>query len=216
MISRIENALVERLQLGLGKLARRVESYGGELDDPKLNLLNLPAVLVTYGGSRFERMGVSARSYRIKASDKFIVIVLVRSLRSEKAGRHGGVTEREIGANQLISAVKRLLINQTLGQLVEPIEIAEVRALFNQAPVQNSALTAYAIEFDIRYSQSDFLDDGKFPEPTADINSPDYLFNRYQGKLSAPDAELRTLEGKLFDPTNAAQVPFEIETKEKT
>ncbi|MFS7554017.1 phage protein Gp37, partial [Pasteurella multocida] len=46
MITKIENALVERLKKGLGKLANTVKSYGGELDDESIGTARLPAVLV--------------------------------------------------------------------------------------------------------------------------------------------------------------------------
>lgn len=49
MITQIENALVERLQRGLGRLVNTVKSYGGELDDESLGTSRLPMCLVTFG-----------------------------------------------------------------------------------------------------------------------------------------------------------------------
>lgn len=104
MITEIENALVDRLTRGLGQLANTVKSYGGELDDESLSTGRLPMVLVTFGGARIEQMTVRGNAFRTTA--KFVVIVAVRSLRSNQAARQGGVDKREIGANQLIYAVR--------------------------------------------------------------------------------------------------------------
>ena len=115
MITNIENALVDRLTRGLGQLANTVKSYGGELDDESLGTGRLPMVLVTFGGARIESMTVRGNAFRTSA--KFVVIVAVRSLRSNQAARQGGVDKREVGANQLIYAVRRLLDTQRLGGL---------------------------------------------------------------------------------------------------
>ena len=114
MITKIEKALINRLTRGLGQMVYRVESYTGQLDDPNLDIRRLPAVLTSYGGSKITPVSVGMNSgRRFKNSDTFVVLVLTRSYRSDAAGRHGD--ERVIGANQLIEAVKYLLINQTLG-----------------------------------------------------------------------------------------------------
>ena len=73
---------------GLGQLANTVKSYGGELDDESLGTGRLPMVLVTFGGARIEPMGVRGTAFRTSA--KFVVIVAVRSLRSNQAARQGG------------------------------------------------------------------------------------------------------------------------------
>ena len=47
MISKIEQAVVARLRLGLGRMVRTVKSYGGEVDDLSQQLTTFPAVWVT-------------------------------------------------------------------------------------------------------------------------------------------------------------------------
>ena len=106
MITKIEQALVERLQKGLGRLVNTVKSYGGELDDDSLSVSRLPICLVTFGGARIERMSTNARRHQSTAN--FVIILAVRSLRSNVAARQGGIDEREVGVNQLITAVRRL------------------------------------------------------------------------------------------------------------
>ncbi len=56
VITVIEQRLVERLKRGLGTMVRTVKSYNGEVDDLAAQIMTLPAVWVTYGGSRIETM----------------------------------------------------------------------------------------------------------------------------------------------------------------
>ncbi|NBI12610.1 DUF1834 family protein [[Haemophilus] felis] len=213
MISKIENALVERLRQGLGKLVNSVKSYAGELDDESIGVARLPAVLVTYGGSRIERK--DTRAYRHKTTDNFVIIVAVRSLKSNQTARQGGVDSREIGVNQLISAVRRLLDAQTLNQLVYPLNPKRVRTIFNNAQFRHDKITAYAIEYEVAYDDVPPLADGFFPEVTEDKNSPDYVFNAYQGVLSESLPNLERVVGKIIDPITKDFVAIHIETKEK-
>lgn len=182
MITKIEQALVERLQKGLGRLVNTVKSYGGELDDDSLSVSRLPICLVTFGGARIERMSTNARRHQSTAN--FVIILAVRSLRSNIAARQGGIDEREIGVNQLITAVRRLLDAQTLGQLVKPLKPTRVRTIFNNALFKGGAITAYSIEYEAVYDDFQPLDDGYFPEATQDKTNPDYVFSAYRAKLS--------------------------------
>ncbi|MCT8560596.1 DUF1834 family protein, partial [Glaesserella parasuis] len=47
MITKVEQALIERLRLGLGKMVYSVGSYSGEIDDSQLDVRRLPACLVS-------------------------------------------------------------------------------------------------------------------------------------------------------------------------
>ncbi|OOF50271.1 hypothetical protein BKK54_06385 [Rodentibacter genomosp. 1] len=212
MITQIEQALVERLQRGLGRLVNTVKSYGGELDDESLSTSRLPICLVTFGGSHIERMGTNAKRHQSTAN--FVIIVAVNSLRSNLAARQGGVDKREVGVNQLITAVRRLLDSQTLGRLVKPLKPTKVRTIFNNATFKGGAITAYAIEYDAVYDDLAPLEDGLFPEETRDVENPDYVFTRYQGEHSEPALMLERIGGNIYDPTNGASVSFEVETKE--
>lgn len=209
MITQIEQALVERLSKGLGKLAATVKSYGGELDDKSLGTSRLPLVMVTFGGSRIECKNIRAARYQSRAT--FAIVLVTQSLRSNLAGRQGGVVQQEVGANQLISAVRRLLDAQTLGALVGPLSPKRVQTLFNNAQVGSKALTAYSIEYEALFDDIAPLEDGAFPEITTDKQHPDHIFNQYQGELSTPDPMLERIEGKIYDPTTGAQVPFNVE-----
>lgn len=214
MITKIENALVERMKSGLGRLAVDVSSYSGELDDNGLNIRRLPAVLVSYGGSRLERAS-HRLSYRHTCHDLFVVVVLVHSLRGNNVGRVGGATDREIGANQLVSAVKRLLINQTLNGLIQPLKPLKVQPLLNHQEIKSERFTAYALEFEAVYDEPESLADGRYPEKTTDKTDPDYLFSYYHGERSESLPDLHGFNNKLCDPITHAQQPFSIDTKAK-
>ncbi|QGM80664.1 phage protein Gp37 [Otariodibacter oris] len=210
MITKIENALIERLRLGLGKLVYSVGSYAGEIDDANLNVRRLPACLVSYAGSDFDAKSMGMRGKRYVANNTFVVLVLARSMRSEESGRKGGLTSNEIGVNQLLDAVKYLLINQTLDGLVAPIQPKRIRTIWNNAEVRNEKLSALTIEFEVRYDEDKFLDDGCFPVGEGD----EVLFKKYHGKLDQPKGELVQVNGGIFDPNSDAKVEFEVVTHE--
>lgn len=212
MITKIELALIDRLKRGLGKLASDVASYSGEFDDENLNVRRLPCVLVSYGGSQLEAKSMGSHGARFESTDTFVVLVLARSLRSNAAGRHGGITEREIGVNQLIFAVKYLLTNQTLGELVKPIKPVRVRTLWNNQQVKAERLSAYAIEFAISYSDLPALDDGEFPEGSDDKAHHEWLFSHYHGERSRV-AMLERVHSRLVETNSKMQFELEVETK---
>lgn len=212
MITKIEQALIERLRLGLGKMVYSVGSYSGEIDDSQLDVRRLPACLVSYAGSDFDARSVNARGKRYQATDTFVVLVMARSMRSAVAGRVGGVTSQEVGVNLLLGAVKYLLINQTLGGLVSPIQPKRIRTIWNNAEVKKEKISAFAIEFEMSYTENGFLDDGRFPEGISELEQ---LFKQYQGKLDEPYQELNGLHNHIFDPNNNATTSVTVVREEK-
>ncbi|PJG86214.1 DUF1834 family protein [Conservatibacter flavescens] len=213
MITKIENALLDRLKRGLGGLVYGVSSYTGQFDDPELDIRRLPVALVSYGGTKSSSVNVGMSSgKRFKNVDTFVVLVISRSFHSEQTGRHGSLIR--VGANQLIEAVKYLLINQTLGQLVEPIKPLRVRTLWNNKEVKKEKLSAYAIEFEISYLQAPALEDGRYPEGSDDESNIEYLFKHYQAELDEPYPDLSAIAGKIYNPTNNAEVGFEVKLNE--
>lgn len=211
MISKIEKALIERLTLGLGKMVYSVGNYAGEINDEQLDVRRLPACLVSYGGSAFDAKAMGARGKRYQTTDVFVVLVMTRSVRNQTAGRLGGVTDREVGVNQLLSAVKTLLINQTLGGLTLPIQPKRIRTIWNNAEVKKEKLSAYAFEFEISYNECNVLDDGRFPEGVVE---DEQKFKQYQGKLDKPQGNLSGFNNRIFDPNNNAETAFKTELKE--
>lgn len=212
MITKVEQALIERLRLGLGKMVYSVGSYSGEIDDSQLDVRRLPACLVSYAGSDFDARSVNARGKRYQATDTFVVLVMARSMRSAVAGRVGGVTSQEVGVNLLLGAVKYLLINQTLGGLVSPIQPKRIRTIWNNAEVKKEKISAFAIEFEMSYTENGFLEDGRFPEGISELEQ---LFKQYQGKLDEPYQELNGLHNHIFDPNNNATTSVTVVREEK-
>lgn len=210
MITTVENALVERLRLGLGKLCATVKSYGGEIDDESFGTMRFPLCLVCYAGSRVVRKTTNAQRYQ--SVDTFVIILAVKSLRSNMASRQGGVDKREIGVNQLISATRRLLDAQTLGGQVKPLNPKQVKTLFNHARFNAQSISAYALEYEVVYDNVRPLEDGRFPEETQDPTHPDYVFHLYKGQLSAPDPELEGIAGVLYDPEGKTAQTLAVET----
>ncbi|WP_419852039.1 DUF1834 family protein [Actinobacillus pleuropneumoniae] len=212
MITKIEQALIERLRLGLGKMVYSVGSYSGEIDDSQLDVRRLPACFVSYAGSDFDARSLNARGKRYVATETFVVLVMARSMRSAVAGRVGGVTQQEVGVNLLLSAVKYLLINQTLGGLVSPIQPKRIRTIWNNAEVKKEKISAFAIEFEMSYAENGFLEDGRFP---VGVDGIEKVFKQYQGKLDEPFGDFNGVQGVIFDPTNNAKTAFKVEAEDK-
>lgn len=214
MLTAIEQAIVARLTDGLGHLVQSIKSYGGELEDMGNSTLRFPALWVTYGGGRIKPM--DTRRLRYQNTDKFVVIVATKSLRNEQTRRQGGVTKWEIGTNDLIDAVIRLMSSQTLdGKLTSfGMTPTDIKAIFNNALTGGTAVSAYAVEFDCAYDRK-ALEDGRMPEPVADTSDPDYVFTDYEGRLSEPYPDLKTIQGKVYDPTSDASIGNQVTFGEK-
>lgn len=212
MITKIEQAIVSRLKNGLGRMVRSVKSYSGELEDLATQVMVLPAVWVTYGGSRIEPKATGKKRYQDSA--EFVVMVATRSLRNEAALRQGGTDAREIGSNDLLYAVRRLLDGQSLGfSDSRGLTPKAVRTLANNVLVQNSAVSVFAIEYVLRFD-SFALEDGRYPERQNDQSHPDFIFSRYSGKSDAAYPDFTGVDGKIYDP-NGGEVPLHVDLNEK-
>lgn len=198
IITAVENAMVDRLRRGLGRMVRQVSTYGGEFDDDGLAdvVRNLPAAWVTFGGVR-KTAPVDTRRTRWKAEGTFVVMVGAYSVRSEAASRQGGARLGEVGTNMLIWAVRRLLAQQDLSLTIEQFAPGAVRTLFN-TKLQRDAFSVFALEFHTAWIER-VLDGGAYPQPvdpatvvaTDPTSGLDELFALYQGQLdpTTPDLE---------------------------
>lgn len=211
MITKIEQAIVERLKRGLGQMVRTVKSYNGEVDDLAAQIMTLPAVWVTYGGSRIDSKATGSQRFQDKAT--FVVMCATRNLRNEVSGRQGGVGRREIGSNDLIHAVRRLLDGQRLGLADSRGLVPQaVNTIVNNAVFQAAALSVYAVEYTICFDSVP-LENDRFPEKQTDPSHPDYIFTHHEGELSEPYALFEYLDGVIFDPNNQATVPINVKVK---
>ena len=223
----IELAMVERLRKGLGKLVTTVETYGGELDDEGLYQVvqQMPACWVTFAGiTKDDWTSTSQRKSQPEA--RFVVMVAARSFRSEAASRHGGVSQWEVGANQLVWAVRRLLIGQDLGLAIDAFKGVNVKTLFKTSLERQQAMAVYAVEFSTFWVEK-HLECGQFPSmpmktitehgqtvTVPDTDHPDYLFYQYEGQQSAaPDLLGMNMEVKQTQKTEA-DLTAEVKTKD--
>ena len=208
MISKIEQAVVARLRLGLGRMVRTVKSYGGEVEDLGQQLTTFPAVWVTYGGSRIEAANTAKDRYREQA--ELVVMVATRGLRSEEARRQGGADIREVGSNDLIRACRRLLDSQRLGLLENGgLTPKAVRPVVNQTLLGKAAVSVYAIEYTATWSSAP-LENDRFPERQDDPQHPDHVFTKYQGELSEPWPWFEYFDALLTDPPGGAVLPIDL------
>lgn len=185
MITLTENAIVERLRLGLGKMAKEVNSYGGELEDMGAIVHVLPGVWVTFLGVQGSKP-VSTHRNKFYVTGRFSVMVACYNVREEAARRQGGpmgINRDEPGSNLLIRSIRRLLTRQDFGLKIEPLMPGRVRNLFNSA-LNHKALSAYACEFDTVWVE-EALDNGRWPAPESEVED-DYAFAYFGGKLDKP------------------------------
>lgn len=190
IITAVELAMVARLRLGLGKMVKSVETYGGELDDDTDEVIRrFPAAWVTFGGVR-DTQATSTRQEKWKAEALFAVMVGARSVRNEQAARHGGPALHEVGSNTLIYAVRRLLSQQDLGLPVRHLAPGKIRTL-RHVLLGREAFSCFALEFHTAWVE-DVLPNGEFAPPVPD-GEPDDIFERYQAQLGVAPADwLRT------------------------
>lgn len=211
MITQIEQAITDRLKRGLGRMVRTVKSYNGEADDLAGQIHTLPAVWVTFGGCKVEK--ADSGNCRYRNSGEFVVMCATRSLRNEQALRQGGIDIREVGSNDLITAVRRLLDGQRVaGNDSRGLVPKAVRPIANHVLVTNAAVSIYAVEYTLHWD-SIALENGRFAEETHNPADRDYLFTKYQGELSQPYAPFEVMDGMIIDPRSGANLPYHFDLR---
>lgn len=193
----IENALVMRLKQGLGRLVMDVQSYGGELDDDLTDVVRrFPAAWVTFGGITRTERTTTARD-KVKASGTWVVMVGARNLHDRNAGRKGGCGE--VGAYQLVQAVRRLLQQQDLGLPIDYLQPGRVRTLYNTR-IQNEPIAVFACEFATAWIEHS-MDNQTWP---VDGRPEDAVFQGNHGQKDAETPDLLRLGG-MYDLTGDGQ-----------
>ncbi|WP_434777690.1 DUF1834 family protein [Neisseria sp. Ec49-e6-T10] len=234
MITRIEKAMIARLQAGLGKLVKSVGSYGGELSDSDIRNIvrQVPAVWVHFAGIQDTKAVDTARR-QYKTTALFSVILACRNVRSEQSTRYGGPHKLEIGSNQLVYAVRRILTGQDLTEQDHDLKIdylypKRVRNLRTDK-TESGAIAVYACEFQTFWYES-VLENQRFPEPEviqpgqpgnegtepvpADPNNPDNIFIDYGASISEPYPPFEGAQVDLYqdgnpDPSMSFNIPLE-------
>lgn len=208
MLTRIEEAMVERLRAGLGHMVREVGSYGGELDEGLAEVIRrFPAAWVTFGGIGSSKPTSTSRQKYLVAGT-FVVMVGCSSTRSEPASRHGGPGRDEIGVYRLIQAVRRLLSEQDMGLPIRELQPGRVRTLFNTS-LERDAVAVFGCEFHTAWHE-EVLRPGLWPTPPAPTDPsadghPDSIFTGQAGETSQPDPELTSLALNYYQQADAAE-----------
>ena len=130
----VEDTVVAALQDRLGQQVKTIRSYQGNWrTDLRQETWRLPAALVMLTGSRSEQVGVT--SYDLTLD--FQVLVVVRHLRGEEAGR------REAGgAYDLLLGVQDALWHQDLGLSLLPFALVREEPLLT-----DGEFTVYAAHY---------------------------------------------------------------------
>ncbi|MCW3479736.1 DUF1834 family protein [Neisseriaceae bacterium JH1-16] len=193
-----ENAIIDRLKTGLGKMVKEVGSYGGELDEGLEEAIRrFPAAWVTFGGvTKTEPTGTSRQKY--KAHGQFVVMVGDRSVRSEAASRQGGPARGEVGTYPLIYAVRRLLVSQDLGLPIQELMPGRVRTLFNSR-LERQAFSVFACEFHTAWIEHALPRD-HWPYPPSPSDPVDPSAPYQPGGPYADDAVFVPYGGQLAQP----------------
>lgn len=144
-IATIEQAIINQIQQAskskvLGYQIAKVASYGGEIDDD-INMLiknSSPAVWVTFVGENDPKTKLGRPDCRLI----FSVFVYVRHLQNEHSSR--------IGAYQIITDLKKLLINQDFGLPIGLLEFVSTKPIYN-GKLKNCYTSIFALTFQTRY-----------------------------------------------------------------
>lgn len=150
MIGAIEQAMVDRIKAAsaagtLGYTLKKVISYGGEFDaDIKQVIKDFPAVWVVFAG-RGRPVQRTTAIWRVES--RFTVVGGTRNRRNERARRRGDAGK--VGSYQIVEDCEALLIGQTFGLAIDPVEPAGVRSLF-QGAVSDRQVSLYAIDLTVR------------------------------------------------------------------
>jgi phage gp37-like protein len=130
----VEDAVVAALKDRLGEQVKTIRSYQGNWrTDLRQETWRLPAALVMLTGSRSEQVGVASFDLTLD----FQILVVVRSLRGEEAGRRGAA-----GAYDLLLGVQDALWQQDLGLDLLPLALVREEPLLT-----DGEFTVYAAQY---------------------------------------------------------------------
>lgn len=130
MIAAIETAIVETIRAARLPYLRYLGTYGGELDGEPQNIIRqTPAVWVSYRDeSAPDPRNTGRTRWTVKAT--FSVLAAARSLKNEKATRHGDAVQ--VGSYQMIEDIRALIGFNDFGLSgVDYLRPGRTRTLFN-------------------------------------------------------------------------------------
>lgn len=172
LLTRIQAAMVQRLETGLGKAVRTCDYYAGEIDDLENAVKAFPAAYVAFGGmADGDHRSLGKPDW--KETGTFVVVVGDRLVRRSQGLRVGGQVTADIGVNRLVWAVRRLLAGQKLGLPISRLKPGKVKTLVNTQIASNS-WGVMSVEFKTTWEET-ALPDGSWPAPEGPEH-PDALF----------------------------------------
>lgn len=150
-ISIIEQAIINQLQQAssndlLGYKIEKIASYGGEIDDDVSILIknSSPAVWVTFVGENDPQTKLG----RPDCALVFSIIVYVRNLQHEHSSRLGN--KQKVGAYQIITDIKKLLIKQDFGLAIQPLDFVSTKPIYN-GKLRDNYTSIFGLTFKTRY-----------------------------------------------------------------
>lgn len=214
LLTRIQAAMVARLEAGLGKAVRSCDYYAGEIDDLENAVKAFPAAYVAFGGmsdSSSRRLGKPDW----KESGSFVVVVGDRLVRRSQGLRIGaGKVTGDVGVNRLVWAVRRLLGGQRLGLPIERLQPGKVKTLAS-GKFATEHWCVMSVEFKTSWDEA-ALPDGSWPAPEGPEH-PDALFPVLGGQTEAPLPWLAGFNVALVQPgQDKPSIQFETTVTEET
>jgi phage gp37-like protein len=120
-VATVEDAVLAALQARLGEAVKTLKTYQGSWrEDLQREGWRLPAVLVIFEASRAEQVGLSSYDLTLSLS----ILVIVRRLRGEVAGRRG-----KGGVYEMLAGVRQALWHRDLGLNMLPLALVKEEAL---------------------------------------------------------------------------------------
>jgi phage gp37-like protein len=152
MIGQIESAIIDRIKANatlqiLGYVIRQVDSLPADVDERLSEVItDFPAAWTYLGAMR--ATGQAGRSTKMEAAVS--VICAAKNLRSERAARFGA-GDREVGSYQIAHDVAAMLMGQTLGLEMDPLELAEIAPLYSSARAGKERVSLMGARFTARF-----------------------------------------------------------------
>lgn len=146
MIGAIEQAIIDRLKAAnpvLGYDFREVESLPVDIDESLAERVQqFPSAWTVFGGWKPVRAFGDGTA---KVRGTFHVIVAAQNVRNERSTRFGG-SSSEVGSYQMAWDVAGLLIDQSLGLAISPLELGGCNSLFTGLTKSKRAVSLFAVE----------------------------------------------------------------------
>lgn len=197
VLNEIQNAIIVRLQKGLGSLINDIGSFFGGLENKEIitKKRKNPAVLLTLNQAHIKIKSSERQRFELIAN--FYVVCVNNENNDSESLQNANI-------NDLIYAVLRLLIGQRLNEHLNSLGLQpkSIRPVFFNPPDANSKdLNIYAIEFEAGFDIYG-LESDQYPEYTNDVSNPDYLFSKFNGSHSEPHAPFTSLTVNIEEIEN--------------